>query len=73
MLLRVLARGLRTASRLSQPVESSFAFEPLALAQPWMMKDATIQAKKDKGGKGGKPKAEGEKKPKAEDEAPKKK
>ena len=76
MLLRVLARGLRTASRLSQPVESSFAFEPLTLAQPWMMKDAAIQAKKDKGdkgGKGGKPKAEGEKKPKAEGEAPKKK
>jgi len=39
-----------------------------------MMKDATIQAKKEKGGKGGKPKAEGgEKKPKAEGEAPKKK
>lgn len=74
MLLRVLVRGLRTAPRLFQSAESSFAFQPLTLAQPWMMKDATIQAKKDKGGKGGKPKAEGgEKKPKAEEEAPKKK
>lgn len=74
MLLRVLVRGLRTASRLSQPAESCSAFQTLSLAQPWMMKDATIQAKKDKGGKGGKPKAEdGEKKPKAEGEAPKKK
>jgi len=52
---------------LSQSVQSGFAFEPLTLAQPWMMKDV----KKEKGGK--KPKAEGEKKPKAEGEAPKKK
>ena len=66
MLLRVLARGMRTASRLSQPAESCFAFQPLTLAQPWMMKDAG--GKKEKGK--GKPKGE---KPKTEGEAPKKK
>lgn len=72
-MLRVLTRGLRTSSRLVQSAQTNVYYQPLTLAQPWMMGDAVIQAKKDKGGKGGKPKAEGEKKPKAEGEAPKKK
>lgn len=69
MLLRALARGLRTSVGRTQAKVAQFQpFAPIA----FMREDVVIQAKKEKGEKGPKkPKQEGDKKPAAE--APKKK